>query len=301
MSKTPTNMNHRSGFVNLFGNPNVGKSTLLNTLLDHKIAITNRKAQTTRHRIIGILNGKDHQIVFSDTPGIITPKYDLQKVMMTATHSIFEDADVLVGVINPKQTDFKNESFKQKLQNNQAPLIFAINKIDLTDNKQLEEIALHWQKKFPKSIIIPISAKEKFGLDILVNQIKRHLPIAPPYYEKDALTDKPEKFFVSEIVREKILSLYDQEIPYAVDVITESFKELENIIHISCLIAVERKSQKGILIGKNGEALKKMATHSRLELEKFFNKKVFIRLHLKVVKKWRNDTFRLKDFGYTNS
>ena len=301
MSNTPTQTaTHRSGFVNIFGNPNVGKSTLLNALLGQKIAITNRKAQTTRHRIIGILNDENHQVILSDTPGIIDPKYDLQQAMMAATQSIFADADVLLGIITPKQRDFKNQAFYQKLQAHKAPLVMAINKVDLSNNIQLESTTLYWKDQLPQAIIIPISAKKRFGLDVLATQVKKLLPIAAPYYDKNTLTDKPEKFFVGEIVREKILSLYHKEIPYAVEVFAESVKEEEKMIRISCIVAVERKSQKGILIGKNGEALKRMATHARLSLEHFFGKKVFLRLHLKVVKKWRNDSLKLKDFGYKN-
>lgn len=291
-------MAHKSGFVNIIGNPNVGKSTLMNALVGERLSIITSKAQTTRHRILGIVNEEDYQIVFSDTPGIIKPAYELQSSMMDFVKTAFEDADILLYMVEIGEKDLKDESFFDKIRNADIPVILVLNKIDTSEQSILEEQMEFWNKKVPNALIYPISALENFNVRELKEEIVRLLPESPPYFPKDQLTDKPERFFVNETIREKILKLYKKEVPYAVEIETESFKEEENIIRIRSVIMVERDTQKGIIIGHKGSSLKKVGTEARKDLEIFFGKKVFLELYVKVNKNWRSSNRELRRFGY---
>ncbi|MDX9919790.1 MAG: GTPase Era [Paludibacter sp.] len=289
---------HKSGFVNIVGNPNVGKSTLMNALVGERISIITSKAQTTRHRILGIVNGDDFQIVYSDTPGVLKPNYRLQESMLNFSRSALSDADVLLYVTDVFDTYDKNEDFVEKVNLNPAPLILIINKIDLIDQPRLEELVEKWKTLVPRAEIYPVSALEKFNVEPLFARIKELLPESPPFFDKDQLTDKSERFFVTEIIREKILLNYDKEIPYSVEVEVEQFKEEGNLIRINAVIYVERDSQKGIIIGHGGKSLKKVGTDARKDMEAFFEKKVFLELFVKVEKDWRNKDTKLRGFGY---
>lgn len=289
---------HKAGFVNIVGNPNVGKSTLMNALVGERISIITSKAQTTRHRIMGIVNGDDFQIVYSDTPGVLKPNYRLQESMLGFSKSALSDADVLIYVTDIFDSPERNGDFIKMVEENTAPLILIINKIDLTDQDRLIEKVEQWKDILPRAEILPVSALVKFNLDPLLKRIKELLPESPPFFDKEALTDKPARFFVTEIIREKILMNYDKEIPYSVEVLVESFKEEERIIRISAVIYVERDSQKGIIIGHGGKSLKKVGTEARKDIEVFFEKKVYLELFVKVEKDWRNSNNKLKGFGY---
>ena len=292
------NKKHKAGFVNIIGNPNVGKSTLMNAFVGEKLSIITSKAQTTRHRILGIVNGDDFQVILSDTPGIIKPAYEMQNAMMDFVKSAFEDADVLLYMVEIGEKALKDESFFRKIQNSKIPVLLLLNKIDTTEQNFLEEQMQHWQEVLPRAEIHPISALENFNIKEVFNRILELLPEGPPFYPKDQLTDKPERFFVNETIREKILLHYKKEIPYAVEVETEEFLEEENIIRIRSVIMVERDTQKGIIIGHKGSALKRVGIEARKDLEKFFDKQVHIELYVKVNKNWRNNTNQLKRFGY---
>jgi GTP-binding protein Era len=291
---------HKAGFVNIVGNPNVGKSTLMNQLVGERISIATFKAQTTRHRIMGIVNTPEMQIVFSDTPGVLKPNYKLQESMLAFSESALQDADVLLYVTDVVENPEKNMEFLEKVQKMDTPIILLINKIDeLTGgNNQLAAIVERWHSLLPKAEILPISARNKFGVDILLKRIQELLPESPAYFDKDQLTDKPARFFVSEIIREKILLYYDKEIPYSVEVAVERFKEDDKHIHINAIIYVERDSQKGIIIGHQGVALKKVSTEARKSLEKFFDKPIFLEIFVKVDKDWRSNERELNNFGY---
>ncbi|MDL2262253.1 GTPase Era [Bacteroidales bacterium OttesenSCG-928-I21] len=289
---------HRSGFVNIVGNPNVGKSTLMNALVGERISIITSKAQTTRHRIMGIVNGDDFQIVYSDTPGVLKPHYKLQESMLGFSQSALTDADVLLYVTDVIDSFSKNVEFLEKVKHTEAHVILVINKIDLTDQETLEGLVAQWKEILPNAEIIPVSATEKFNLEPLFKRILDLLPISPPFFEKDALTDKPARFFVTEIIREKILLNYDKEIPYSVEVAVEQFSESEELIRIHAVIYVERDSQKGIIIGHRGKSLKKVGMEARIDIETFFEKKVYLELYVKVEKDWRNRDRKLKGFGY---
>ncbi len=289
---------HKAGFVNIVGNPNVGKSTLMNQLVGERISIATFKAQTTRHRIMGIVNTDDAQIVFSDTPGVLKPNYKLQESMLAFSESALQDADVLLYVTDVVENPEKNMDFLEKVGKMTIPVLLLINKIDQSDNKTLGDLVEKWHGLLPSAEILPISAQNKFGIDMLMKRIKELLPDSPPYFDKDQLTDKPARFFVSEIVREKILLYYSKEIPYSVEVRVESFKETDNLIRIGAVIYVERDSQKGIIIGHQGIALKKVSTESRKSLEKFFGKNVYLEIFVKVDKDWRNSKRELDSFGY---
>lgn len=290
---------HKSGFVNIVGNPNVGKSTLMNIFVGERISIATFKAQTTRHRIMGIINDDDVQIVFSDTPGVLKPNYKLQESMLAFSESALEDADVLLYVTDPIEKIDKNGDFLHKVTKMNIPVLVLINKIDLTDEPHLIELVEEWKAILPNAEIYPVSAtRAKFTVDPVIKRIKELIPENPPYFDKDQLTDRPARFFVSEIIREKILLFYDKEIPYSVEVGVESFKEDEGLIRISAVIYVERDSQKGIIIGHQGKALKKVATEARKSLEKFFDKKIFLETFVKVDKDWRNSDKELNIFGY---
>lgn len=289
---------HKSGFVNIVGNPNVGKSTLMNLFVGERISIATFKAQTTRHRIMGIINDDDVQIVFSDTPGVLKPNYKLQESMLAFSESALDDADVLLYVTDPVEKIDKNNDFLLKVAKMKVPVLVLINKIDLTDEKRLVELVEEWHAVLPEAEIIPVSAIARFNVDAVMRRIKELIPECPPYFDKDQLTDKPARFFVSEIIREKILLYYDKEIPYSVEVGVESFKEEGKLIRISAVIYVERDSQKGIIIGHQGKALKKVATESRKSLEKFFGKTIFLETFVKVDKDWRNSDKELNIFGY---
>lgn len=289
---------HKSGFVNIVGNPNVGKSTLMNALVGERISIITQKAQTTRHRIMGIVNGDDFQIVYSDTPGVLKPNYRLQESMRKFSNSALTDADVLLYVTDVYDSNDKNADFIEKVGLNQAALVLVINKIDLIDQPKLEALVDKWKELLPRAEIYPVSAQEKFNIEPLFKRIKELLPDSPPFFEKDQLTDKPARFFVNEIIREKILLNYDKEIPYAVEVEVEQFKEEEKLIRINAVIYAERDSQKGIIIGHGGKSLKKVGTEARKDLEAFFEKKVFLELFVKVEKDWRNKDTKLRNFGY---
>ncbi len=291
-------MNHKAGFVNIIGNPNVGKSTLMNALVGERLSIITSKAQTTRHRILGIVNGDDFQIIFSDTPGIIKPAYELQNSMMNFVKSAFEDADILIYMVEIGEKDLKDEAFFNKIIYSKIPVLLLLNKIDKSNQEQLEEQVGFWKEKVPNATVIPISALENFNVETVFNTIKELLPVSPAYYPKDALTDKPERFFVNETIREKILLNYDKEIPYAVEIETEEFLEDEKIIRIRSVIMVERDTQKGIIIGHKGGALKKVGMQSREDLEKFFGKQIHIELYVKVNKDWRSSEYQLRRFGY---
>lgn len=289
---------HKAGFVNIVGNPNVGKSTLMNQLVGERISIATFKAQTTRHRIMGIVNTDDMQIVFSDTPGVLKPNYKMQEMMLAFSESALADADVLLYVTDVVENPEKNMEFLEKVQKMNIPVLLLINKIDQSNQKDLGNIVTKWHSLLPNAEILPISAKNKFGVDMLLKRIKELLPESPAYFDKDQLTDKPARFFVSEIIREKILLYYDKEIPYSVEVKVESFKEGEKSINIRAIIFVERDSQKGIIIGHQGVALKKVGSESRKALEKFFGKKVFLETFVKVDKDWRSSEKELDSFGY---
>ena len=289
---------HKAGFVNIVGNPNVGKSTLMNQLVGERISIATFKAQTTRHRIMGIVNTDDMQIVFSDTPGVLKPNYKMQEMMLAFSESALADADVLLYVTDVIENPEKNMEFLEKVKKMQIPVLLLINKIDQSDPKKLGDIVEKWHSLLPNAEILPISAKNKFGTDMLLKRIKELLPESPAFFDKDQLTDKPARFFVSEIIREKILLYYDKEIPYSVEVRVERFKEDEKRIHINAVIYVERDSQKGIIIGHQGIALKKVNTESRKALEKFFDKKIFLGTFVKVDKDWRSSQRELDAFGY---
>ena len=289
---------HKSGFVNIVGNPNVGKSTLMNALVGERISIITSKAQTTRHRILGIVNGDDFQIVYSDTPGVLKPNYRLQESMLSFSNSALSDADVLLYVTDVYDNYEKNKDFVDKVGQNTAPVMLIINKIDMIDQQKLEDLVDKWKTVLPNAEIFPISATEKFNIEPLFNRILALLPEFPPFFEKDQLTDKPAKFFVTEIIREKILLNYEKEIPYSVEVEVEQFKEEAALIRINAVIYVERDSQKGIIIGKGGKSLKKVGSEARKDIESFFEKKVFLELYVKVEKDWRNKEIKLKGFGY---
>ncbi len=293
-------MEHKAGFVNIIGNPNVGKSTLMNAFIGEKLSIITSKAQTTRHRILGIVNGDDFQVVVSDTPGIIKPAYELQESMMGFVKSAFEDADILIYMIEIGERELKDEAFFKKIVNAKIPVLLLLNKIDLSNQEQLEEQVQFWAQKVPNAELYPISALENFNIKEVFERIVELLPESPAFYPKDQLTDKPERFFVNEAIREKILKHYKKEIPYAVEVDTEEFFEEENIIKIRSVIMVERDSQKGIIIGHKGAALKKVGIEARKDLEKFFAKKIHIELYVKINKNWRNNDQQLKRFGYNN-
>ena len=289
---------HKAGFVNIVGNPNVGKSTLMNQLVGERISIATFKAQTTRHRIMGIVNTDDMQIVFSDTPGVLKPNYKMQEMMLAFSESALADADVLLYVTDVIENPEKNIDFLEKVKKMSIPVLLLINKIDQSDPNKLGDIVEKWHSLLPNAEILPISAKNKFGVDMLLKRIKELLPESPAFFDKDQLTDKPARFFVSEIIREKILLYYDKEIPYAVEVRVERFKEDDTRIHINAVIYVERDSQKGIIIGHQGVALKKVNTESRKALEKFFGKKIFLETFVKVDKDWRSSQRELDAFGY---
>ncbi len=289
---------HKAGFVNIVGNPNVGKSTLMNALVGERVSIATFKSQTTRHRIMGIYNTEDAQIVFSDTPGIIKPNYKLQESMLKFSLSALVDADILLYVTDVIEDFEKNSEFIKKVSELSIPVLLLINKIDLSSQDKVEELVVAWEKLIPKAEILPISAQNNFNVDYVMQRIIKLLPESPPYFDKEQWTDKPARFFVSEIIREKILLYYDKEIPYAVEVVVEEFKENPEIINISAVIYVERESQKGIIIGKEGKALKKVATEARKSLERFFDKKIFLRTLVKVEKDWRNSSNELRNFGY---
>lgn len=289
---------HKAGFVNIVGNPNVGKSTLMNLLVGERISIATFKAQTTRHRIMGILNTEDAQIVFSDTPGVLKPNYKLQEAMLRFSRSALRDADVLLYVTDMVESPEKNSDFIAEVRKLDVPVLVLINKIDLADQQQLIKKVEQWHEIIPEAEILPISAIAKFNVDTVMKRVMELLPDSPPYFEKDALTDKPARFFVTEIIREKILLHYDKEIPYVCEAAVEHFKEDESKIYIKAIIYVERESQKGIIIGHEGSALKKVATDARRELEKFFGKRIFLEIYVKVDKDWRNSDRQLRRFGY---
>ncbi|GAA0731212.1 GTPase Era [Aquimarina litoralis] len=291
-------MSHKAGFVNIIGNPNVGKSTLMNAFVGERLSIITSKAQTTRHRILGIVNGDDFQVILSDTPGIIKPAYELQESMMGFVKSAFEDADVLIYMVEIGEKELKDEAFFKKITNAKIPVFLLLNKIDQSNQEQLEEQVKFWSEKVPNAELYPISALENFNVREVFERIVELLPASPPFYPKDQLTDKPERFFVNEAIREKILLHYKKEIPYAVEVETEDFFEDEKIIRIRSVIMVERDSQKGIIIGHKGSALKRVGVEARKELEKFFGKQIHIELYVKVNKNWRNNQRQLKRFGY---
>lgn len=290
----------KSGFVNLVGNPNVGKSSLMNLLTGERISIATFKAQTTRHRIMGIVNTDDAQIVFSDTPGVLKPNYKMQEAMLAFSESALQDADVLLYVTDVVERADKNADFLAKVREMSVPVLLLINKIDTSNQQDLERLVNEWHEQLPKAEIFPVSAKAKFNVDTVLRRIKELLPDTPPYFERDQWTDKPARFFVTEIIREKILLYYDKEIPYACEVSVERFKEQEKSIHINAIIYVERESQKGIIIGHQGVALKKVSTEARKEMERFFQKNIFLELFVKVDKDWRNNDRRLNAYGYHN-
>ncbi|WP_066224190.1 GTPase Era [Formosa haliotis] len=291
-------MNHKAGFVNIIGNPNVGKSTLMNAFVGEKLSIITSKAQTTRHRILGIVNGDDFQVILSDTPGIIKPAYELQSSMMDFVKSAFEDADVLVYMVEIGETELKDEAFFNKITTAKIPVLLLLNKIDKSDQEQLEAQVGLWSRKVPNAEIFPISALEGFNVSEVFNRIIELLPDSPPFYPKDQLTDKPERFFINETIREKILMHYKKEIPYAVEVDTEEFFEEEQIIRVRSVIMVERETQKGIIIGHKGAALKRVGVEARKDLEKFFGKQIHLELYVKVNKNWRSNSQQLRRFGY---
>lgn len=293
-------MAHKAGFVNIIGNPNVGKSTLMNAFIGERLSIITSKAQTTRHRILGIVNGEDFQVILSDTPGIIKPAYELQASMMDFVKSAFEDADVLIYIVEIGEEGLKDEAFFNKIANSEVPVLLLLNKIDKSNQEQLEEQVGYWTEKVPTAEIHPISALEGFNVSEVFNRIIELLPESPAFYPKDTLTDKPERFFVNEIIREKILMHYKKEIPYSVEIETNEFFEEENIIRMRSIIMVERDTQKGIIIGHKGAALKRVGVEARKDLEKFFGKQVHLELYVKVNKNWRSDANQLRRFGYTD-
>ncbi len=289
---------HKAGFVNIIGNPNVGKSTLMNALVGERISIITNKAQTTRHRILGIVNTEDYQIIFSDTPGIIKPAYELQESMMNFVKAAFEDADILIYMVEIGEKELKNELFFNKINQTKIPVLLLLNKIDKSNQDFVLQQVDYWQEKIPQAEILPISALKNFNIQTVFDKIVELLPESPPFYPKDQLTDKTERFFVNETIREKILMHYKKEIPYSVEVDTEEFYDGEKLIRIRSIIMVERETQKGILIGHKGQALKRVGTEARKDLEKFFQKKVFLELYVKVNKNWRSSDKQLKRFGY---
>ncbi|MCQ2250818.1 MAG: GTPase Era [Bacteroidales bacterium] len=292
-------MAFKSGFVNIVGNPNVGKSTLMNILVGERLSIITNKSQTTRHRIMGVVTTDDYQIVYSDTPGVLKPMYKLEESMLNYSKSALEDADVILYITDVLETRTKNKFFLDMVNRLACPIVILVNKIDLaSDQQKVEEIIADWKTLIPKAEVYPVSALHKFNTENILDKIVSLLPENPPYFEKDRLTDKPERFFVSEIIREKVLELYDKEIPYSVEVQVETFKEEESIIRIQTVINVIRDSQKGIIIGKGGAALKRLGAHARKEIEAFFGKKIYLEIFVKVSKDWRDNTFRLKGFGY---
>jgi|TARA_B110000914_G_C15506614_1_gene468609 GTP-binding protein Era len=291
-------MEHKAGFVNIIGNPNVGKSTLMNALVGQKLSIITNKAQTTRHRIIGILNEKDYQIVFSDTPGVIKPAYKLQENMMNFVHSAFKDADVLVYMVEVGEKGLKDENLYNRIKETKLPLMLLLNKIDLAEQDEVMDAIEFWEKELPNAMILPISALNGFNMKEIIAKIVDKIPDSPPYYDKDAITDKSERFFIEEIIREKILKHYKKEIPYSVEIEVEEFFEEEEIIRIRAIIYVLRESQKGILIGHKGLGLKRIGSEARKDIEKMLDKKVFLATPIKVNKNWRNDDRQLKKFGY---
>ena len=293
-------MEHKAGYVNIIGNPNVGKSTLMNALVGERLSIITSKAQTTRHRIFGIVNDEQHQIVFSDTPGVMNPVYKLQENMMDFVHGAFQDADILLYMVETGEKGLKDEKLFERLKNTDLPILLLLNKIDRVEQDFVKEQILFWKELLPNAEIHPISALNKFNLDLVMARIKALLPVSPPYFEKDALTDKSERFFVSETIREKILKYYKKEIPYSVEIEVEEFFDEEDIIKIRAIIFVARESQKGIIIGHKGRALKKVGTLARRDMEAFFQKKIFLDLYVKVNKDWRDDDKQLKRFGYNN-
>ena len=293
-------MEHKAGYVNIIGNPNVGKSTLMNALVGERLSIITSKAQTTRHRILGIVNDKQHQIIFSDTPGVMNPAYKLQENMMDFIHGAFQDADILLYMVETGEKGLKDEKLFERLKNTDLPILLLLNKIDRVEQDFVKEQILFWKELLPNAEIHPISALNKFNLDLVMARIRALLPISPPYFEKDALTDKSERFFVSEAIREKILKYYKKEIPYSVEIEVEEFFDEEDIIKIRAIIFVARESQKGIIIGYKGRALKKVGTLARRDMEAFFQKKIFLDLYVKVNKDWRDDDKQLKRFGYNN-
>ena len=291
-------MEHKAGFVNIIGNPNVGKSTLMNVLIGEKLSIITNKAQTTRHRILGILNKKDYQIVFSDTPGIIQPAYKLQESMMNFVQSAFQDADILIYMVEIREKGLKDEKLFEKIKNTDVPVLLLLNKIDLVKQEEVSNQIEFWKDKVPNAEILPISALNKFNIQKILDRIIELLPECEPYYDKDAITDKPERFFVEEKIREKILKHYKKEIPYSVQIEVEEFFEEEDIIRIRAIIYVLRESQRGIIIGHKGQGIKRIGTESRRDLERFLGKKIFLETPVKVKKNWRNDDRQLKQFGY---
>jgi len=291
-------MAHKAGFVNLIGNPNVGKSTIMNSLVGEKLSIITQKMQTTRHRIKGIVSGEDFQIVYSDTPGILKPHYKLQETMMKFVDSALIDADVILFVTDVIETPGKNPEYIERVGKSNVPVIVLINKIDLSNQQDVLRLFDYWTGVFPGATVYPISAQEKFNIEPIFDRILELLPEAPPYFDKDDLTDRNERFFLQEIVREKILLHYQKEIPYAVEVVVEEFKEAEKIIHVGCVIYVERDSQKGIIIGHKGEMIKRVGTEARKDAEEFFGKKIFMEIFVKVAKDWRDKDRQLKNFGY---
>lgn len=293
-----TERKHKSGFVNIIGNPNVGKSTLMNQLVGERISIITSKAQTTRHRILGIVNTDDVQIVYSDTPGVLQPNYKLQKSMLNFSESALGDADILLYVTDTVEKTDKNKEFLQRVQQAKCPVLLLINKIDLIDQQTLEVLVEQWHQLLPNAEIVPLSASNKFNIEPIKQRVVELLPESPPYFEKDALTDRPARFFVTEIIREKILLYYQKEVPYATEVIVETFEESTDKIHIRAVIIVERETQKGIIIGHQGQALKKVGTMARKDMEVFFEKKIFLEMFVKVEKDWRNRDNLLRSFGY---
>lgn len=298
MTEEKKEQTHRSGFVNIVGNPNVGKSTLMNLLVGERVSIITSKAQTTRHRIMGIVNTPELQIVYSDTPGVLRPNYKLQESMLEFSESALGDADVLLYVTDTVETADKNEFFLERVRGLQCPVLLIINKVDLTTQSGLEELVERWHRELPQAEIIPISALNNFNVLPLRRRIESLIPPSPPYFDKDALTDKPARFFVTEIIREKVLLYYQKEIPYSVEVVVESFKEEDERIHIQALIIVERDSQKGIIIGHKGAALKKVGMMARKDMERFFDKRIFLEIFVKVEKDWRSRDNMLRAYGY---
>jgi GTPase len=291
-------MTHKSGFVNIVGRPNVGKSTLINQLVGEKLAIITHKAQTTRHRLLGIINDENHQIILSDTPGILDPAYQLQEKMMHFVDEAFSDADVLLYMVELGEKVPTDNAFFEKFRKTETKKLLLLNKIDLSDSKRMDEMVEYWHSLLPEIEILPISAKENVGIDLILAKIKSILPESPPYYPKDTLTEKPQRFFVNEKIREKILLHYQKEIPYSTEIVTESFMETEEKIEIESIIFVERESQKGIIIGHKGSGLSKIGKEARIELQKFFDKKIYLHLYVKVKKDWRKNEKFLKQFGY---
>ncbi len=291
-------MKHKAGFVNIIGNPNVGKSTLMNALVGERLSIITKKAQTTRHRILGIVNEANYQIIFSDTPGVIKPAYELQESMMQFVKSAIDDADILIYMVEVGEKELKDVQFFNKINRAEIPVLLLLNKIDTSEQDIVKEQIAYWQEKLPRAEIFPISALENFNIEPIYNRIVELLPESPAFFPKDQLTDKSERFFVNESIREKILMHFKKEVPYSVEVDTQEFKETDKIINIRSVIMVERDTQKGILIGHKGQALKRVGSEARKDLEKFFNKKVYLELYVKVNKDWRKNDRELKRFGY---